>query len=283
MTFISYAQNFEDVMLRRALRHVENGFYIDVGAWSPDTDSVTRAFYERGWSGINVEPNPEFHAQLQERRARDRNLCLAVGDREGSLTMNFLGNPGLSTLDDAIAAKHQLAGWSLKRQQVQVSTLAVLWQQHVAAGQDVHFLKVDVEGFEDVVLRGNDWQKGRPWIVVVEATLPMSRVESHATWEPLLFDAGYLFAYADGLNRFYVAQERSELLNAFKYPPNVFDDFTSIRIQQAEARAETAEARAETAEAQVAHILNSKTWQLTAPLRWSIRQFRTLQKRFRRS
>ena len=97
MTFISYAQNFEDVMLRRALRHVENGFYIDVGAWSPDTDSVTRAFYERGWSGINVEPNPEFHAQLQERRARDRNLCLAVGDREGSLTMNFLGNPGLST------------------------------------------------------------------------------------------------------------------------------------------------------------------------------------------
>jgi len=59
MTFISYAQNYEDVMLWRALKHVERGFYIDVGACSPDQHSVTRAFYEKGWHGINVEPNPE--------------------------------------------------------------------------------------------------------------------------------------------------------------------------------------------------------------------------------
>ena len=56
VTFVSYAQNFEDVMLWRALRHVESGFYIDVGAAHPDDYSVTRAFYDRGWSGINVEP-----------------------------------------------------------------------------------------------------------------------------------------------------------------------------------------------------------------------------------
>ena len=56
MTFVSYAQNFEDVMLWRALREVTHGFYIDVGAADPDSDSVTRAFYDRGWSGINVEP-----------------------------------------------------------------------------------------------------------------------------------------------------------------------------------------------------------------------------------
>jgi FkbM family methyltransferase len=281
MTFVSYAQNFEDVMLWRALKHIANGFYIDVGAWSPDIDSVTRAFYERGWRGINIEPNPEFHCQLQERRLRDQNLCVAVGDRATVLTMNFLGNPGLSTLDDAIALKHQMAGWSLDRQEVQVNTLAVLWQQHVPAGQDVHFLKVDVEGFEDAVLRGNDWAKDRPWIVVVEATLPMSRVTSHATWEPLLLAAGYLFAYADGLNRFYVASERTSLLPAFKDPPNVFDEFTQSRTQQAEARANTAEARANTAEARLAEVMNSKTWRSTAPLRWAIRQFRALQSMLR--
>jgi hypothetical protein len=48
MTFTSYAQNFEDVTLWRALRDVEAGFYVDVGAWDPDLDSVTRAFSERG-------------------------------------------------------------------------------------------------------------------------------------------------------------------------------------------------------------------------------------------
>ena len=92
MTFISYAQNFEDIMLWRALKHIENGFYIDVGAWSPDLDSVTRAFYERGWRGINVEPNPEFHAQLLARRPRDINMLLAVSDTSGTQIMNFLSN-----------------------------------------------------------------------------------------------------------------------------------------------------------------------------------------------
>ncbi len=33
--FISHAQNFEDVILWRALKHVQNGFYIDVGAQDP--------------------------------------------------------------------------------------------------------------------------------------------------------------------------------------------------------------------------------------------------------
>jgi FkbM family methyltransferase len=147
MAFISYAQNFEDVMLWRALKHIEKGFYIDVGAWSPDQDSVTRAFYEQGWHGINIEPNPEFNQQLQNRRPHDINLQLAVGDREETLTMNFLANTGLSTLDDTIAQKHQQAGWEVERQPVQVTTLLNIWADHIPPGQDVHFLKLDVEGF----------------------------------------------------------------------------------------------------------------------------------------
>ena len=34
---VSHAQNFEDVMLARALRDVEDGFYVDVGAWDPNS------------------------------------------------------------------------------------------------------------------------------------------------------------------------------------------------------------------------------------------------------
>lgn len=56
MTFISYAQNFEDVRLWRVLKQFEHGFYIDVGANDPRHHSVTKAFYDHGWQGINVEP-----------------------------------------------------------------------------------------------------------------------------------------------------------------------------------------------------------------------------------
>ena len=282
MTFVSYAQNFEDVMLWRALQHIKRGFYIDVGAWSPDADSVTRAFYERDWRGINVEPNSALHKQLLQRRPRDINLSLAVSDSEGRLSMSFLTNSGLSTLDSAIAQRHLREGSPIERQApVQVVTLNTVWRLHVPANQEVHFLKVDVEGLEDAVLRGKDWSSGRPWIVVVEATHPMSQTPSHSSWEPILLDARYQFVYADGLNRYYVASEHAELANAFIYPPNVFDGFESVhrataeklaaeatsRAQIAENRKAVAENRAKAAEAQFAAIEASLSWRLTAPLR----------------
>ena len=289
MSFVSYAQNFEDVMLWRALKHIKQGFYIDVGAWSPDADSVTRAFYERGWSGINIEPNLELRRQLLQRRPRDINLTLAVSDTEGSVPMSFLTNSGLSTLDTSIAQLHLSEGRPIERQaQVQVVTLNTVWQLHTRENQEVHFLKVDVEGLEDSVLRGKDWTSGRPWIVVVEATRPMSQEPSHASWEPILLAARYRFVYADGLNRFYVANEHAELNGAFAYPPNVFDGFVSFLASSAEEKASQALSRADVAEcgatiarnrikvheaqiaafaARITAIEASSSWRLTAPLR----------------
>ncbi|MDD3935650.1 FkbM family methyltransferase [Rhodoferax sp.] len=250
MSFVSYAQNYEDVMLWRSLKHVKNGFYIDVGAAWPDEHSITKAFYENGWQGINIEPNPVHHASLVQQRPRDSNLQMAVGDHVGRLTMNFVGDTGLSTAIDAFAEQHQSAGWTSNRQEVELTTLQAICRKHIKLDQPIHFLKVDVEGLEEATLRGNDWAAYRPWVVVVEATLPMTQAESYEGWEPILLKAGYAFAYADGLNRFYVANEHAELLQAFKYPPNVFDSFLLKSQQEAEAKAYQASERAVLAEAQ---------------------------------
>ncbi|MEJ8811733.1 FkbM family methyltransferase [Variovorax ureilyticus] len=233
MSFVSYAQNFEDVMLWRALRHVQGGFYIDIGAQSPDLDSVTRAFSESGWRGINVEPHPGYYAELVNRRPRDINLRCALGEALGTATINLVGATGLSTLDKSIADRHFDAGHGIEQIEVEVETLSGVWDRHVPSGQPVHFLKVDVEGFELQVLRGNDWTRHRPWIVVVEATLPNSQTESFSEWEPHLTSAQFEFAYADGLNRYYVAQEQAQLRNAFRYPPNVFDNFVVAPLESA--------------------------------------------------
>lgn len=272
--FISYSQNFEDIMLWRALRHIERGFYIDVGAAWPDEHSVTKAFYDREWHGINLEPNPVFFEQLCARRSRDVNLKIAVGDIDGTLTMNFLHDTGLSTLDDAIAAKHQADGWSCDRQEVLVRSLAYIWQEHVPIGQDVHFLKIDVEGFEKAALKGNNWEKNRPWIVVVEATQPLSPVESYENWEPILLGENYQLVYVDGLNRFYVAKERAELSASFKFPPNAFDNFklapqfnAEIRALQAESKVAAAEKKLVEVEAVIDNMEASTSWRVTAPLR----------------
>jgi FkbM family methyltransferase len=283
MNLVSSSQNFEDVMLWRSLKNVGNGFYVDVGAAWPDTDSVTKLFYDQGWSGINIEPNPDFYARLCEQRPRDINLRIAVCDRDGERNLNLFSDTGLSTLDQVVAKEHVKNNFECMSIRVTTATLSSLFQRYLPKQQEIHFLKIDIEGLEAEVLASNDWSLYRPWIVVVESTLPMSQVECHHTWEPQLLAASYTFAYADGLNRFYIENAHLDLLVYFKYPPNVFDQFTLASQVGAEARADelssviqtvqaslvAAEARVVALSNELTSMLESRSWKVTKPLRHS--------------
>lgn len=255
MTFVSYAQNFEDVLLWRALRHVGRGFYIDVGAAHPDIDSVTRAFYDRGWSGINIEPVAAYAKRLEMARPQDVTLRLALGESAGQAPFFTVLGTGLSTLESGVAQDYRNQGFTVENGSVAIETLAAVCRRHASA--EIHFLKVDVEGAERAVLAGANFHEFRPWIILVEATRPMSTEETHAIWEPLLLQANYCFVWFDGLNRFYIADERyTALAPHFRAPPNVFDDFLRVadtewarRISAAEATAEALRERTRVAEA----------------------------------
>ena len=243
MSFISYAQNFEDIILWRALKHVRNGFYIDVGANDPAIDSVTKSFYDQGWSGINIEPLISHHADLQQERPRDINLQCAAGEICGEIELWECDIRGWATSDKSVIALHEENGHVGVFHKVPVLPLSEICNANVKG--EIHFLKIDVEGFEKTVLEGMDFSHFRPWVLVLEATRPNSAEEVYDEWENIVLSNNYLFAYTDRLNRFYVASEHSELLDAFHYPPNVFDDFISVKqwtavlcMQQAEAKAE---------------------------------------------
>ena len=219
---ISYAQNFEDVTLWRALRHVNPGRYVDVGALHPELDSVTKWFYDQGWSGINLEPVPETFAVLHAARPRDINVQAAAGAAPGVADMAVVPESmGLSSLD--IPAVSANVAFAHKIVQVEVRPLRDVLEPF--AGKDIHFLKIDAEGTEHDVLLGMDFTRFRPWVVVVEATEPLSQLATTDKWEEILIAANYQHAYFDGLNVFYVAAEKKELAKQLAVPPNVFDKF----------------------------------------------------------
>ncbi|MCX7383680.1 MAG: FkbM family methyltransferase [Alphaproteobacteria bacterium] len=246
MGIVSYAQNFEDVMLWRALGAEGPGFWIDVGAADPVRGSVTRAFHERGWRGINIEPGVQEFTALAANRANDINLNIALSDRPGTMTFYDCADAEFSTLDPAVAARHRMDGRGITERPVTVSTLSAICREHVR--EPIHFLKIDVEGAEKSVLTGADFKAFRPWIIVIEVTVLQHKSDPAGDCGPLLLEAGYREAWFDGLNRFYIAAEWWERLSRhFTVPPNVFDGFTLASSERSLQEIEIAKLRAENA------------------------------------
>jgi FkbM family methyltransferase len=226
MSWVSYAQNAEDVRLARAFAGQNTGLYIDVGANNPDYLSVTKHFYELGWTGINIEPGPGPYALLNKYRKRDTNLNVGCSNKQGTLTLYAASGSasGLSSFTAEEVANHEHKGYEFKAITVDVVTLASICEQHVN-GRTIDFMSIDVEGHEREVLEGADFTRFRPRVIVIEATLPNTTISTHERWEDLIVNHDYAFAVFDGLNRYYVRREDEQLIPTVALAPNIFDDF----------------------------------------------------------
>lgn len=228
-TFASFSQNGEDVVLWRALRDVSDGRYIDVGANHPQLFSVSRGFYDRGWSGITVEPDPEFARMQRLERPRDVMVEAAITGKEGdTISFHVVDGTGLSTVDPDLAQAHARAGFDTHDVSVRTRTLNSILEEASWEGRDIHFLSIDTEGSERAVLESIDLTLWRPWILVVEATTPLTTQSTRELWEELVLDAGYQFCLFDGLSCFYVATEHAGSFgDALGYPACPLDDYTT--------------------------------------------------------
>jgi FkbM family methyltransferase len=257
---ISYAQNFEDVMLERVFRNQSDGFFIDVGAGHPVLDSVTKHFYDKGWCGINVEPLRSCFEMLTAERKRDINLNIALSNEQTLREFfTFPDGWGLSTLKCEYASKHQAAGFQCVASEIEVTTLEAVCERHV--NRPIDFLKIDVEGSESEVLDGANWVKYRPRVVIVESVEPSTSIPSTQGWDEELISHDYLLAHSDGLNCFYVRKEERELMQHFLVPPNCFDEFQLFATVQASSDRDRALALLE-------NLYRSRSWRYTEPFRY---------------
>ncbi len=239
--FVSNAQNGEDVVLWRALGHLQTGTYVEVGANHPLEDSASRAFYDRGWSGVTVEPVPVYAELHRQERPRDTLVQAAVTDRAGDVVLHVIPDSGLSTLVDDVSAEHARHGFEPQDVTVPAVRLDAVVERAGLSDVPVHFLLVDVEGAEGDVLATVDLTRWRPWVLVVESTAPNSTEQTHGAWEPGVLAAGYVFCLFDGISRFYVAQEHAdELRPRLSYPACVLDQYVTrhaVRLEEERAEA----------------------------------------------
>ena len=153
--------------------------------------------------------------KLIAERTRDVNLNIAVSDEPGEAEFP-LDYAGFGTLNNDFLEFVDSFGTIKKNHgygKVKVDALRNITKQYVPSGQDIHFCKIDVEGYEEKCLNGLDWDAARPWIFCLENTLESfggtNRTDLH--WEHILREYGYAPALIDLNNKYYVANEHREL------------------------------------------------------------------------
>ncbi len=169
----SFSQAGEDMILRNIFRLIENGTYVDVGAYHPLSGSNTHYFYRfKNWTGINIEPNPEGIAAFNKIRIKDVNLNIGISSSSEILKYYMIDKiPVMNTfslefLKDAGVEKN------ISRViDVQTNPLNYILDKHLAKNKTIDILNVDVEGLDLEVLKSNNWEKYRPTSIISETGL----------------------------------------------------------------------------------------------------------------
>ena len=170
----TFSTNCEDLILARlaALFGIEKGGYVDVGANHPVLYSNTLRFYEEGWRGINIDPLPESIAAFQKMRPNDINLNVGCSDQTGTMTYYSFDTSSYNTMNEQQAEYNIRNGISrlISKTEVPVMRLQDILDEYMPAmrGRSIDIMDIDVEDYEYAVVQGNDWERYRPKIIVVE-------------------------------------------------------------------------------------------------------------------
>ena len=167
----SYAQLGEDVIIASLLKwmKVSTPRYLDIGAHSPTFLSNTYMLYRQGGSGVCVEPNPDLCAKFRSVRPRDTvvQAGITAEPAAGSATYYLMSARPLSTFSADEAHASVQKGHAIDRElMVPLIPINDILREHFDGGLDL--LSLDVEGWDEAILKAIDFERDRPLVICVE-------------------------------------------------------------------------------------------------------------------
>lgn len=191
----SYSMQGEDLivrgLLKEELRSGKRGFYADLGAHKPCYGNNTYLFYQYGWRGVCVEPNPGFSDAYMTARPKDTFINAAIGPDGKGFWAESMANSALSR----VAATREDFGPDFKPSiEVPFISLATLFSTFAPAGAPIDYMSMDLEGVELAALQSNDWTRFRPKAIVIEENQLQIESPLAAPTLKYLHDLGYEIA-----------------------------------------------------------------------------------------
>lgn len=197
----SFSQLGEDLIIASIFSqlNIARPSYIDIGAFDPYNLSNTALLYERGSTGVNIEPNPLQYKKFLGHRKRDINLNFGIGNQDNVLDYYVLSASTLNTFSKENALEFE-SKWGQKIisiVKVEVKTLPWIINKY-CGGVFPHLLSIDVEGLELDIVKSISNMKSLP-LVICSETLSYANDNSGIKDYVLInyiVDMGY-FVYAD--------------------------------------------------------------------------------------
>ena len=166
----SYAQCGEDLIIDFLFTLLKPAQvrYLDIGAHHPTYLSNTYLFYERGASGVCVEPDAALAGAFS--RTRPRDICLNVGiaPTEGVADFYHMSTPTLNTFSREQAEQYESYGTQhIERvTPVPIRNINKVIEEYFESAPEL--VSLDVEGLDLAILKSLDYSRHRPAVFCIE-------------------------------------------------------------------------------------------------------------------
>jgi len=182
--------------------------YLEIGTNDPVRANNTYAFYSRGARGAIVDPLPVVGELAKMIRPEDKFINAAIADKSGE-DVSFYACKS-STVSSLIEEHHEK--WNgMSHNSTRKITVPLIGVNELFEMIDFEpdYFLVDAEGYDDVIIRGLDFNKHKPKVVMVEVEHTM---EPEGNLYQYMLDMGYVLYTSISSNSIFVLKEYVQLL-----------------------------------------------------------------------
>lgn len=161
------------IILNNVFPYKTDGTFVEVGANDGKTGSFTYNLASMGWYGLNFEPVPRLYelcCMNHKNHTNVKNFPIGIGEK--SCSKVIIDADTLSSIDgDTIETYREIPQFSSyfkenKSHTIQIETLNKILEENDVTKIDM--LVLDVEGYEENVLKGFSIDVYKPSVIIIE-------------------------------------------------------------------------------------------------------------------